>query len=621
MKKAFVIFFLFLVNVLAVSHNANAGSPTAANIFGTIGGTTSVDQGGVIHSQARTIFSLGGGMTTFKGKKVSLLAADPPSFSAGCSGISWHFGGFSFISMDEIRQMVEAIAQASLGVAVDMAMQILCPQCYAVMSKLRDIANAMRNAAADSCRVAKNFGAMLQKEGIFPAAGRASSCSEIVAKEGRGDDIMGALSSGNLCGALSRVEENLNTYGQKVKNFLEGTPGSGDKTPSKDDLDAVGNVTYKALSALGYEDGFIKNVMLSYLGMTIIDPVPNKSCGSVFSLLSGSAADDAFVNSTIQKILGSEDSKTVTAPSGSEPPKPSHSTEGSAKLNAGDSSKGPTICHAPPLMSGIDRLANVLVCGVYPQADMALFARRYYKGDLTALNATTLGAMCSTQLETSSGSPANVASKDFVDPPLYQCQNSGAGDCLTPKMTRVSKALNETVNANQFSGLAWMIMDALYSGAMAVANNQPLPENTIRILNGSGYPLYRVINLAAVYPGLADEILQAYGSTIAVQYAMDTLERVAKIGAQPSINLKLAPGNVSTSDLNNTRSAIMNMIHANDAIKQKTLQRLSEKRALVDSIIQVNRSLQAEVISRGLAGNTDLAVSIRRQTVMGPPGP
>ncbi|WP_144267202.1 conjugal transfer protein TraH, partial [Comamonas thiooxydans] len=158
MRKAIIAFFMTLASMTMFFTSAQAASPTASAIFSGIGGTTTIDQGGAIHSQTRSIYSLGGGMTSFQGKRVSLLAVDPPNFSAGCAGISWHFGGFSFISMDEIRQLIEAIAQASLGVAVDLAMQVLCPQCYAVMSKLREISNMMRNAAADACKVAKALG-------------------------------------------------------------------------------------------------------------------------------------------------------------------------------------------------------------------------------------------------------------------------------------------------------------------------------------------------------------------------------------------------------------------------------------------------------------------------------
>ena len=226
MRKVLSAFCLFLMTALVTVQTAQAANPNAASIFNSIGGTTTIDRGGAIHSQARSIYSLGGGMTTFEGKKVSLLAADPPSFSAGCNGISWHFGGFAFISLDEIRQLVEAVAQASLGIAVDLAMQTLCPQCYAVMAKLRDMANMMRNAAADACKIAQNFGAMLKDSGIFPSTSRASDCSKATAEDGKTSSFLDSW-AGSACRLLTDSEKVLDDVGNKAKDFLKFGNTSG----------------------------------------------------------------------------------------------------------------------------------------------------------------------------------------------------------------------------------------------------------------------------------------------------------------------------------------------------------------------------------------------------------
>ncbi len=614
MRKLFMTACLIITTLFSAMNGAYAGSVTAENIFSSLGGTTTIDQGGAIHSQTRSIYSLGGGMTTFKGKRVSLLAADPPSFSAGCAGISWHFGGFSFISVDEIRQMVEAIAQASLGVAVDLAMQTLCPQCYAVMSKLRDIANMMRNAAADSCKVAKHFGAMLQEKGVFSSDKRITDCSQVSADAGKVDSFMGALTS--PCSLINKAETELTTIGNDVLNFLGAGNNGVAKTPPKDIVDASGNMTYEALDALGYKDGFVKNVLLSYTGMAIIDPVPGKDCKESFKNLFGSSAADAKASSEVLKLIGDEPPTTVITTTNTNPT-PSDAKDSAAKTEAGQATKSSVVCYAPPLLTGVQEMAMKMICGYYPQADMATFSTRFNLSP-EKLAASSLGAMCRVNklADMASAGPnraLSMSTKDQDDPWIYSCSAEATSRCVRPQLVRMSNAVYGASPTGDYTGLAWMIMDALYSGVRAVATDKPLPATTVAILNGSGYPLYRLINMAAVYPGMADELLQAYGAIIATHYALDTIEKISKPGILPTISLKAGKGGLPRQEVTQIREHIMNILNEAGPMRDQVLKRLSEKRALVDTIVEVNRALQAEVISQGLGGNADLAVSIKRQ--------
>lgn len=613
--RKFVTMLLMVTMMVSAMPGAYASSITAENIFNTIGGSTTIDRGGAIHSQARSIYSLGGGMTSFKGKRVSLLAADPPSFSAGCSGISWHFGGFAFISVDEIRQLVEAVAQASLGVAVDLAMQTLCPQCYAVMAKLRDIANAMRNASADACKIAKNFGAMLQEKGIFSSDQRITSCSQVSAEKGESDGFMGAML--NPCKTLTEAEGKIKEYSQGVMDFLEGGNKAVAKTPTKDALDAVGNITYDALSALGYPDGFIKDMMLSFTGMALIDPVPNADCRTALKDLLGSSVADSTSSAEIDSIIGETPESVVVPTSNTAQPTTADAKTTDSKTEAPQGKTSKMVCFAPPLISGISMMAEKLLCGFNPASDMITFSTKYNL-NVDEIANTSIGAMCNSrgvgnQLAQGPVQGYSTESKDSKDPYLYHCEEKESAQCTRPKMVRMSKALYGQSSVGQYTGLAWMVMDSLYAGVDAVEENKPLPARTISLLNGSGYPLYRLINLAAVYPGMANELLDAYGSVIATHYALDTLQAVSRPGVVPAINTRAGKGGLPRQEVRDLHRDIMQMVSTGDAMREQTMKRLSSKRALVDTIVQVNRALQAEVISQGLSGNADLAVSIKRQ--------
>lgn len=609
MRKLLAAFCLFLSTALLCVQTAQAANPSASNIFDSIGGTTTFDRGGAVHSQARSIYSLGGGMTSFQGKRVSLLSADAPGFSAGCNGISWHFGGFAFISLDEIRQLVEAVAQASLGIAVDLAMQTLCPQCYAVMAKLRDMANAMRNASADACKIAQNFGAMLQKEGIIPSTNRSSDCSKATAEAGKTSSFLDSW-AGSACKMLNDAETELAAVGTKAMDFLKMGKSATGTTPNRETLETTGNVTYKALSALGYDNGIIKDILLSIIGMTVISPEPDKDCKPAFSDLVGSAT--ALTNggttgqeltvsekAVLQNLIASQETKAIEAPSATASPSTNDDKSKAPTTAAGGTAKGLNICNAPPVITGIDAVGRSLMCGFNGNTERENFANRYYKGDVSKVNSTSLGVMC-----------PHLENKDSFDPLVYSCRDSSA-DCLKPKMVRLSSVMPSGA-VSGYTGLAWMVGDALFDGAAQVRANLPLAGKTKKILNGSGWPLYRLINMAAVYPAMAGELLEAYSSAIAAQYAMDTLDKVMRIGAQPSIDVRSSKG-LRPESISLVREHIMSMQRMGDETKMDALKRLAEKRKMIEVIMQVNKTLQAEVIGQGLSGNSNLAVSIKRQ--------
>lgn len=608
MRKVIQAFCLFLCTALVTVQTTQAANLSAANIFKTMGGNTTIDRGGSIHSQARSIYSLGGGMTTFEGKRVSLLAADPPSFSAGCNGISWHFGGFSFISLDEIRQLVEAVAQASLGIAVDLAMQTLCPQCYAVMSKLRDMSNLMRNAAADACTIAKNFGTMLQDSGVFSSTGRASKCSE---KKAEGGETSGFLDSwaGSACRLLDDAEKALDKEGAAAMDWLKfGTTPTG-KTPSKDIIEQSGNVTYKALSALGYQDGVIKDMLLSLLGMSVIHPQPSADCRKSFNKLYGTVEKtdlsklDPREAQVMEAILANPSADKANDKNGDGAVTPEDAKGKPASIQKGGSANGVTLCHAPPLLSGVQDVGRVLMCGTQPMVEGAHFAFKYGLS-FQELKNSSLGAMC-----------LQAMNIDRASPLMYKCRADKSGECAEPEMVRINNLMDLSPDPDSgYTGIAWMVGDALQSGIQAVRDNNKdgLPETTIAVLNGSGWPLYRLLNMAAVYPGLAGELVNAYTSAIAAQYAMDTLDKVARIGSQPGISMKSITA-LRPQDITSVREHIMELIRQGNHTKTEVLSRLAEKRQLVEVVMQVNKTLQSEVIGQGLSGNTSLAVSIKRQ--------
>lgn len=657
--RKFIALLMMVTVLFSVTQSAYAQSVTAANIFSTMGGTATISQGDAIHTQARNIYSLGGGEVSFTGKNVSLLSVNPPSFEAGCSGISWFFGGFDFISLQQIEQLVESIAQASLGIVVDLAMQTLCPQCYAVMAKLRDIANEMRNASANACGIATELGRALQTEGIFSPTTTQSNCSQSSAASGGSDSFLGGLLGS--CGTLSQSLSGVSSDMSSAMSWLNGTGSLNGTTPSKNLLDQMGNYTYETLTALGYPDGPMKDVMLSVLGMAVVYPLPSADCttamadfygsslgnaytatvanastsysGSTGSIAAGySSAVASYMTSnaaSVSSLFGSGTSSTaslftststpnaITATgSSSTAPTFSMATPQTASPSSTGATQGMLNCYAPPMLTGVQELAQALVCG-FTGTDAATFNSKW--GAIAGnANDNMLTTMCSngSASGTLSGVPLAAA-----DPEIYHCDATTTSRCMQPQMIDLATDLGNNSSSSQYSGLGWMVLDALYAGVNAAMTNTPWPANTIAVVNGSGYPLYRLINMAAVYPGTATELLNAYAATIAIQYSATVLQKMMLPGAMPTTDPSSSKGGMSRTEVAQLRGQIEEMTHILGTQANDSLKSLSEKKLLIDQIVQVNRDLQAEVLSQGLGGNARLALSIKQQIAAQPATP
>lgn len=639
MKNVIASACLVAIATLSMHHNAHAVS--ASGIFSKLTpSNVSINPAGALSSQARSIYSFGGGMATAQGKKITLMAVDPPSFNAGCAGISWHFGGFAFISADEIVAMIESIAQAAVGVVIDLAMQTLCPQCQAVMSQMRALANAARAMTADSCRVAQGLGNMLQSTGIFGKEKLRTECGATASREGTVDGMLAAHFD-TVCDKLSNITETMNTAGKKVEEWLS----NGSKTPNitqgkssvtDEELAAKGNMTDKALSAMGYGDGLSKDILVSALGMVIYPAVQSSDCGPVLKNIPATSSKQIEASGA---DLTSKGTKTEEVKADNKVEAGKNLGDASATKTAAkesttpktDSTKGVLVCAAPPLLADAKEIGLRLVCGFAMQSDLHRFATKWAsqvvnggEGEASVTEFKTyfqkspVGLMC--QLDKITPGDATAVprheSPSNENPVIYKCRDG----CLYPEVWHLHEALDATEDgvSQEYTGVAWYVMDALYSGVDAVMTGTgPLPNATIGVLAMAEYPLFRIMNLTAVYGYTARQLLEAYSAKIATQHVDATLNRLLKTGSLPTISTKSAAG-FSRQEFYSLREQISALADSVGPLAIEIQNRLSEKQFLVAQIAQLNKAVQSDIISSGLAQNSELAVSIKNQIVNAP---
>lgn len=110
---------------------------------------------GFYQGQQRGFITGGAADVRFPARHIVPLTLSLPSVKAGCGGISFFGGAFSYINSENFTQFLQNIAQNAVGVAFDMALRTLCPQCATVLANMEAIVRSMTGSLANSCRAAK----------------------------------------------------------------------------------------------------------------------------------------------------------------------------------------------------------------------------------------------------------------------------------------------------------------------------------------------------------------------------------------------------------------------------------------------------------------------------------
>lgn len=191
-----------------------------------------------------------------------------PSISIGCGGIDAHFGGFSFISKEQLVQAMRSIVTAALTYAFQIALEVMCPTCADILKTVQGWLNQVNEFLTNSCEATRNF---------MDDSGVSNSIRETVRRfrsdSGAAEDNYAATAQGD---ARSDVSQGKAESGGRV---LQELPAEGNQ---------VWQIFKKSAEAsFGFSaDDFLEE-MMSMTG-TIIACVPgdptdeaaNKSCAA-----------------------------------------------------------------------------------------------------------------------------------------------------------------------------------------------------------------------------------------------------------------------------------------------------------------------------------------------------
>lgn len=280
-KKILTFFMAILVAFQPLVAGATDLNAAFGNLLGP-GSAVSVNKPGGYQSGARNSFVAGGLEMRVPRPSTSpqLFSVTPPRITAGCNGISAHFGGFSFISGAEFEKMLKNIASgAALGFVSMMVMKVMCPPCEAVVQFLKSAAQAAARLSKDSCQWGQE---MAQKfhSGDISVGSPVNICGATASGEGGSNDWLSAMSS-----ACKSTVDAVNTLKEMNSDTTKTKEGESD-------LDCKiggGNTAWQRLtafdtsgtsSAIGASDDYRRKLLLlNLLGTTINYSVSEKGAG------------------------------------------------------------------------------------------------------------------------------------------------------------------------------------------------------------------------------------------------------------------------------------------------------------------------------------------------------
>ncbi|MFC6674027.1 conjugal transfer protein TraH [Marinobacterium aestuariivivens] len=124
------------------------------SFFGDMSNTTTP---GVFETQRRGVLS--GGRYTAKSKifDENLISFAPPSWKGGCGGIDMFNGSFSFVSAEQIVQLLRQVAANAKGYAFQLALDNVCPDCAKHIEAFQKKIQALNQHLGNSCQLAQGI--------------------------------------------------------------------------------------------------------------------------------------------------------------------------------------------------------------------------------------------------------------------------------------------------------------------------------------------------------------------------------------------------------------------------------------------------------------------------------
>lgn len=253
-----------------------------ADMFNNMGAASTYSASGTYSSQAANIYSGGGFSAKFGTKQLYPVNIQMPNVSAGCGGIDFFSGAFSFANKEQFIEFTRNLGNNAAGVAFEIGLDALDPLIGGAISKIRDVVNFINQNGINSCQAAKAL--------VGGAAGKlgesiGKECELTANSDGTVDDNAEARwycrsKTRLLNQRTKKLKEGLGEYYATAPTWFTGANGTQVQAPAgtghvnKTTLAMTGgNTTLMALNKFPL-DAEQKKWLLSIMGTTTVNKPP-----------------------------------------------------------------------------------------------------------------------------------------------------------------------------------------------------------------------------------------------------------------------------------------------------------------------------------------------------------
>lgn len=517
------------------------------------GGNATLTEPGRVATSVRGAVTLGGVSVRFprRSDRVQLFSITPPNLKGGCNGIDLHLGGFSYVSGEEIEKLMKAISQSARGMVIQLVITKLCPQCATVLSDLVDRVQKATSFAYDSCNIAQRA---MNAVGLDPKGTTVDDKNRSV----KGFCAQGKAADGEADSFLSAM----NKACTSVLSSVEYLKQKADEAAAPLNAPPQDKELYAA--RLLSKQSAIGNQVWNILRDDFVRGDDEASIGARLLLMN-------LVGFTIVRV------------------------------------EGETLAHyeyPSPLGGGRDLtpIFSLFMCGTGKPVPAQV---RWY---------------CSTYAQT--GGPSEAALAAFS---IYDCFSNGS-QSAPDRYKYCDDVGNEPVPLNQIPALSNMtgflpgVYELLQEGIDRVRNNTPLVQGDgdtkgrqlVKLLQSVPYPLYQAINIAAVYPTAAEDLVASMSVLVAEQLVYEYLDSFLQMRAVPKY--------AKTADSKAYESVytVMGMLRNQaQARMQLVAQRWTLQQALAEQIRSLNQAVQKQVLNEDMLAAARYATTVNRAAAEG----
>ena len=156
-----------------------------------------------LQTQRRGVLS-GGGVTVANPiMNADLVNFTAPSFEAGCGGIDFFGGSFSFINADQYVQLMRAVASNAAGYAFQIALSSMCERCMGTIETLQRKVQQLNEYFGNSCQLAQG----LVNDTVNAFGGQVNNQASLIATaEGAATDVFDAFTGHSGEQPIARAE-------------------------------------------------------------------------------------------------------------------------------------------------------------------------------------------------------------------------------------------------------------------------------------------------------------------------------------------------------------------------------------------------------------------------------